>query len=117
MTPEHWIANLVEAANEIANREQQERRWLAPDAHAWENPAELINSLYDDCAFEKFLSEYASTFSADQHRAAFELRDEISSYCDATPQILIRAEVLADPRWESIGRKAAAFRDAFKESD
>ncbi len=113
MTPERWIANLVEAANEIANREKQERRWLAPGALAWENPAELICSLYDDCAFERFLDEYGSTFSEEQCKSAFELKDEMNRFNEAMPQWLKAGEVLADPRWESIGRKAAAFVEAF----
>jgi hypothetical protein len=35
MTPERWIANLIDAANDIANKDIQESRWLAPDAYAW----------------------------------------------------------------------------------
>ena len=115
MTPERWIANLMEAASFIANKERQELRWLAPDAYAWERPGELINVLFDDCVFEGFLSEYASTFSDEQRRTAFELKDEMNSYCDATPGWLDPAEVLADPRWESIRQKAAAFVAAFKD--
>jgi hypothetical protein len=113
-TPERWLANLIEAADQIADKEHQEGRWTAPDALAWENPAELICSLYDDCAFERFLDEYDSTFSEEQRKSAFELKDEMNCFNEATPQWLKAAEVLADPRWESIRRKAAAFSEAFK---
>jgi hypothetical protein len=115
MTPERWIANLVEAAADIADKEHQELRWLAPDAYAWERPEELINVLFDDCAFELFVEEYASTFSEEQRQTALGLRDEMISYCAATPSYLDPVEVLADPRWESIRQKAAAFVAAFKE--
>jgi hypothetical protein len=62
VTPERWIANLIDVAGEIANKEKQEQRWLAPDAEAWERPEELINVLFDDSAFELFIDEYESTF-------------------------------------------------------
>jgi hypothetical protein len=35
MTPERWLANILEVTAQIADGEQQERRWLAPDAYAW----------------------------------------------------------------------------------
>jgi len=115
MTPERWIANLIEDADEIANKEKQERRWLAPDAYAWERPEELINALFDDSNLELLIDEFGSTFSEEQRGAAFELRDDINRYCEATPPHLNPAEVLADPRWEAIRHKAAAFAAAFRD--
>jgi hypothetical protein len=109
-----WIANLVEVAEDIANRQHQELRWMAPDAHAWERPEELINVLFDDSVFEGFLEEYSSTFSAEQRRIAFKLRDDINRYCGTTLIKLDPQEVLADPRWETIRQEAAAFVAAFK---
>jgi hypothetical protein len=55
-TRELWLSNLLMAAGEIADKERQEDRWLAPDAKAWECPGELINTL-DDHVFEGFLEE------------------------------------------------------------
>jgi len=115
MTPERWIANLIEAAGEIANKDKQERRWLAPNARAWERPEELISVLFDDSNFELFIDEYKSTFVEEQGRAASELRDDMNHYCDTTPEWLDPNEVLADPRWETIRRKASAFVEAFKD--
>ena len=114
MTPELWIANLVEAATDIADKQHQEIRWLAPDAYAWERPEELINVLVDDCVFEGFLNEYASTFSEEQRGAAFALRDELNRFCDATPPSLDPVQVLVDQRWESIRQRATTFIQAFK---
>jgi hypothetical protein len=114
MTAERWLSNLLEAAADIADKQHQELRWLAPDAYAWERPEELINVL-DDCVFEGFIEEYSPTFSEEQSRTALDWRDELSRYSDATPQWLDPAEVLADPRWESIRHKAAAFVAAFKD--
>jgi hypothetical protein len=114
MSVERWITNLLEAAAEIADKEHQELRWLATDAYAWERPEELINVLLDDCVFEGFIEECAPTFSAEQCDAACGLRDELNRYCNATPQWLDPAEVLVDPRWESIRRRAEAFAAAFK---
>jgi hypothetical protein len=114
MTPERWIANLLEAATAIADKQHQEIRWLAVDAYAWERPEELMSVLFDDCVFEGFLDEYGSTFTEEQRSTAFELRSEINHYSDSTPPFLDPTEVLADPRWESIRQKAAAFVAAFK---
>jgi hypothetical protein len=111
---ERWVANLIEAAAHIADRAHQELRWSSPDAYAWERPEELIDVLWDDCAFEGFLDEFASAFSEEQSRTASALRDGLNRYCDDTPSHLNPAEVLADPRWEAIRQKAAAFVQAFE---
>jgi hypothetical protein len=114
MSPERWVANLIEAAVDIANREHQELRWLAPDAQAWERPEELICVLFDDCDFERFVDKFLPSFSEDQRRAAFTLRDNLNRYCDETPKWLDPAEVLGDPRWGTIREDAAAFVEAFR---
>ncbi len=114
MTPEQWIGNLVEAARDLADREKQEHRWLAPDAYAWERPEEVINSFWDDCVFDLFLEQYGESFSGEQQNAAFGLRDALNAFCDATPQVLDPAATLADPRWESVRQRATEFVCAFK---
>jgi hypothetical protein len=113
-SPRRWIANVVEAAEDIANKQLQEQRWMSPDLQAWERPEELINVLFDDSVFEGFLEEYASSFSTEQRRIAFDLRNTMNSYCDATSSYLDPKEVLADPRWEAIRQKASAFVHVFK---
>lgn len=115
ITRELWIANLVDDAIAISNKEQQELRWLAPDAQTWERPEELFNDLFDAHVFEGFIEEFNSTFSNDQRSAAFALRDGLNRYGDATQKWLDPSEVLADPRWEAIRRDAARFIDAFKD--
>jgi hypothetical protein len=115
ITSELWLRNLLDAASAIADREQQECRWLAADAYAWERPEELISVLFDDSVFEGFLEKYASTFSEEQCAAAFALRDSISAYCSETDDFLDPAEVLRDPRWQSIRENAVQFADAFKD--
>lgn len=113
-SPKRWIANLVDAADDIANKQLQEQRWLAPNVHTWERPEELINVLFDDSVFEGFLEEYASSFSLEQRRIAFDLRNAMYSYCDATSAYLDPQEVLVDPQWEAIRQKASAFVKVFK---
>lgn len=110
---ERWISNLITAAQDIADKEHQ-RRWLAPDRYAWERPEELIN-LVDAFILDGFIDEFSLTFSENQRNAAVEFRDELSDYCDQTPQNLEPAVVLADPRWEAMREKAAAFVVAFKD--
>jgi hypothetical protein len=114
MAPELWIANILEVAGSIADKEYQERRWLAPDAHAWECPDELICNV-DDVVLDGFLDGYASTFSDEQRIAAFGFRDALNKYCQLTPQHLDAAETLADPRWNAVRQRAAAFVAAFTE--
>ena len=76
MTPQMWIGNLLEAAQDIADREKQERRWRAPDRYVWECPDELINVVFDDCAFDLFLEKYAarSRRSSGRRRLVFATR-------------------------------------------
>jgi hypothetical protein len=112
ITPERWLKNLLDVLGQIADSERQERRWLAPDAYAWECPDELICTV-DDAVFEGFLERYALTFSDEQREAAFGFRDAFTNYCDSTPQHLDPAETLADPRWDFVRQKAAAFILAF----
>lgn len=114
ITPQRWISNLLQAIADIANREIQEQRWLAPDAQAWECPDELINTL-DDCVFDGFIEKYLSTFSDEQRTAAIQFQSELAHYCEITPQHLEPADVLVDPRWETVRQKAAAFLTAFED--
>lgn len=114
MTPQMWIGNLLEAAQDIADREKQERRWRAPDRYVWECPDELINVVFDDCAFDLFLEKYAASFSEEQRTAAFGFRDTLNDLCNATPKTLDSAATLADPRWELVRQKAVEFVGAFE---
>ncbi len=114
LTPQLWIAYLLDAVGNIADKEHQEQRWLAPDARAWERPEELI-CVIDDCVFDGFLRDYFSTFTPDQKIAAVEFQDEFSHYCEVTPGELNPSEVLADPRWEKVRQKASAFVSAFRD--
>jgi hypothetical protein len=112
ISPERWLGNLLDVIAQIADREHQERRWLASDAYAWECPDELICTV-DDAVFGGFLEHYTATFSEEQRGAAFGLRDALNDYCELTPQHLDPAETLADPRWDFVRQRAAAFVAAF----
>jgi hypothetical protein len=115
ITRELWISDLLEAASMIADKETQERRWLAPDACAWERPEELINVLFDDSNFDLFIEEFSVGFTESQHDAALRLKKEVDDFCDATPDYLDAAQVLVDPRWESIRERARVFITAFQD--
>ena len=114
ITAERWIANLLEAARDLADRERQERRWLAPDRCAWERPEEVICSFSDDCVFDLFLEQNVDSFSGKQRSAAFGVRDALNAFCAATPQVLDPAATLADPRWELVRQRAVEFVGAFE---
>jgi hypothetical protein len=115
ITRELWISNLLDAASRIADKETQERRWLASDAYAWERPEELINVLFDDSCFDLFIEEFGGEFTDVQRDKAVLLKRLMDNYCDATPVWLDPAQVLADPRWEAIRESARAFVSAFKD--
>jgi hypothetical protein len=115
ITPERWLANLLNVASRIADKGHQERRWLAPDAFAWENPGELINVL-SDCVFDDFITQYERTFTGEQRAAALGFRDAVNCFGEATPQRLDPVEVLADVRWAAVRQQAAAFVAAFKDN-
>jgi len=115
-TRELWLSNLLMGAGEIADKECQEDRWLAPDAKAWECPDELINTL-EHYVFEGFLEEYEPTFSTDQREAAFLFRDALNGFCEVTPRHLDPRQTLADPRWDFVRKRAAAFITAFSKAD
>lgn len=57
ITPQRWLMNLLEVAAEIADKNKQEERWLAPDAKAWEHPEELINTV-EDCVLDGFIEAF-----------------------------------------------------------
>jgi hypothetical protein len=113
ITAERWIANLLEAARDLADRQKQECRWLVPDRGAWERPEEVINAFWDDCVFELFVEQHSASFSDEQRRAAHSLRDALDAFCFATPQVLDPVATLADPRWELVRQKAVEFVGAF----
>lgn len=110
---ERWIENLLWAAEQIADRQFQETRWLAPDAKAWESPDEAINSL-DDFVLDGFAVQFAELLSPAQINAVTAFRDEVDRYCGSTPQHLEPVNVLADPAWEIVRQKASDFVQAFK---
>jgi hypothetical protein len=112
---ERWIANLVDVAQDIANKEHQEHRWLALDRYAWEGPSELICAAFDDYVIEGFIEEFSPAFSEAQRSAALGFRDELNDYYDHTRQNLDPAVVLADPRWEGVRQRAVAFVAAFRD--
>lgn len=113
---ERWVGNLLAAAELIANRDHQESRWLAADAFAWETPAEAINTLLDDYVLDGFIEQFAESFSPAQAKAVIAFRDEVDRYCIATSHCLEPREVLVDPAWEVVRKRASDFIQAFKGS-
>ena len=112
---DRWVGNLLEAAELIANRQYQETRWLAADAHAWETPEEAINAL-DDCVLDGFIVQFAESFSPSQYEAVIAFRDAVHHWCVATPQHLEPSGVLTDHDWEMVRARASEFVRTFKGS-
>ena len=112
--PQLWLANILEVAEGFADKKNQEGRWLASDALAWERPEELINSL-DDVVLDGFIAKFDGSFSEEQRRAIHDFQHEVEGFCESTQQWLDPAQTLADPRWRSIQDKARALVAAFRE--
>jgi hypothetical protein len=113
ITPQLWLANILDVAESFADGKNQESRWLASDNLAWERPEELINSL-DDVVLDGFISKFDGSFSEQQRRTIHDFQREVDMFCGSTPQWLDPAQTLADPRWRSIQEKALALVTAFK---
>ncbi|MFZ0664056.1 MAG: hypothetical protein WAM66_15310 [Acidobacteriaceae bacterium] len=114
ITPRRWISNLLEVADDIANRRMQEDRWRAGTWNIWEHPEEPINTV-DDHVLNGFIEAFESTFTPDQEIASHQFQDELDGFCSASPQSLNPAEVLDDPQWELVRLRADAFISAFKD--
>jgi hypothetical protein len=113
MTPERWLANLLEVSREISNQEKQESRWTAPDRYAWESPDEMLCWLFDDCVFELFLEQYVHTFSPKQTEAIFAFRDAMNRWNEANPGVTDPVKALHDPDWTIARSTARSFDLAF----
>jgi hypothetical protein len=114
---EHWIRNLVGVAKDLGDSEYQRSRWLAPDAEAWERPAELLNVALDDYQLELFITEEGSKLSSKQLSAATAFLQQATEYdCGPTGWRDSR-EVLCDPVWERLRQTARDFVAAFQDAD
>ena len=49
---EVWLNNILSVVQDVADRKKQEELWPNPN-FPWEQPNELVNSLFDDCLFEE----------------------------------------------------------------
>ena len=110
---EFWLGNLLEAAAQVADEEAQVRRWLAADAHAWDRPVELLLTL-EDINLELFIEEHRIRFSVPQLVAATELDSAAVQFDCGSDGWRDPREVVRDPAWEDVRRKASAFIAAFK---
>lgn len=108
-----WLGNLLAAAAQIADEEAQVRRWLAEDARAWERPVELLLTL-EDINLELFIEEHWNRFSEPQLTTATELATAAVQFDCGPDGWRNPHEVLLDPAWEEVRRRARAFISAFK---
>jgi hypothetical protein len=114
LTPERWLANLLEVAGRLSDKAYQERRWLAPDRHAWECPDEPLNEL-DDCCLDLFADQFSRTFSNEQAQAISRFQKGINQPSSSSLWDLPVQEILIDPRWEAIRESARGFIASFRD--
>jgi hypothetical protein len=112
ITPERWIANLLEVATSIANRKMQIEKWGAGTWNIWEHPDEMICRT-DDSVLDGFIEAFPSIFSAEQESAVRGFRDEVDHFCVSPSATLEAAELLSDPNWEQLRQSADEFIKAF----
>jgi len=75
-------------------------------------PGELINTV-DDYVLNGFIEAFDSTFSEEQRTAILQFREAYELFCVVTPRPLEPSDVLADPGWDSLRRRAFEFVRAF----
>jgi hypothetical protein len=109
---EVWLNNILSVVKDIADAKKQEKLWPNPN-FPWEQPNELVNSLFDDCQFETFVESNQPNFSAEQRASSNELLNEFQRFLASSPNNLDPSETLIDPRWEAIRSSAAKFAIAF----
>jgi hypothetical protein len=84
--------------------------------NAWECPERLINTV-DDVVFDGFLENCKRYLLGGAMRGTHSVSGmHCNDYCELTPQHLDPAETLADPRWDFVRQKAAAFVAAFSKN-
>ena len=113
---ELWIRNLVGIARDLADSEQQQSRWLAADAAAWERPSELLCVVLDDYQLELFLKEQGPSLSTEQLGATVALLQQSMEYDVGPTGWRDPEEVLGDTDWERLRQAARAFEAAFHET-
>jgi hypothetical protein len=111
---EDWLQNIRQVLSAIADRQAQETRWLALDAHAWERPEELINQV-DDLVFDGFVTEFGAQFEPGQKQAASQFQTSLRFFCDHTKTSLDPAATLKDQRWQAVRNAAEQFLVAFSD--
>lgn len=109
---EVWLDRVLSVVQAIADRKRQEEVWPNPN-FSWEQPNELVNSLFDDCLFEAFVERNQQNFTAEQRASSNDLLHEFQGFLAATPETLDPIDTLTDPRWQSIRSSAARFTMAF----
>ena len=112
---ELWLANLVNDARALADKQHQEKRWSAPDAKPWENPGELLCAVFDDHLLNEFIAEHSPSFSAQQLEAATTFKSALVRHRALSPKKLIAEDVLVDPEWQLVRHAAARFVAVFDE--
>jgi hypothetical protein len=116
MSYEYWIKQLLDVMKDVADREYQIRRWLAPDSKAWEHPSELMNVIYDDLTFELFVEMRENRITAEQLLACKRFDRVATHWCDSTPAWPNLQETIDSPDWIKVREAAAALFHAFSES-
>jgi len=116
MPYEFWLKQLLDVMKQIADRDYQVRRWLAPDVQAWESPGELLCCLFDDLTFELFIERWCASMSAPQLSACKKLESDLNYWNDSTPKWPDLRETIDSPVWIRVREAAAEFIRTFGSS-
>lgn len=101
------LSLLLEAIEEISNSEFQDRVWvqgIGPECSSFD---EAICGFFDD-AQAGYILEYPDKFglTTEQANVLREFFIVLSSFSDKTPENTPAAEIVKDPRWQTIKEKA-----------
>jgi hypothetical protein len=114
VTFEFWTESLIIAAKAIADEAHQTRRWLAPDAAAWERPAELLCVIVDDLNLALYIEENRALLAQDQLASAINLAEGAIGFDCGPDGWRAPRDVLADPAWADLRHRARAFIASFE---
>lgn len=103
-----WKKNLYGAINDISSLQTQKELWLGGNPNYISSYVEVINTLYDDFDFERFIGVKWNNFglSTELHDLLNELDNMLNLYVNKVDVGLSDSEILHDSKWISITKKA-----------
>ena len=105
ITPERWKAETKAVLERLADETYQRLAWFNKHQEV-SSPDELINQLFDDFSFERFIQDEEIDLSHAQKAAARRFFAMVTRFCEGTPPTLNPETTIDDSRWAEIRNEA-----------